>query len=189
LWRWPADLPVWGSPAVGGDEVFFGLGNGRLLEPPAPPREPAGGVVCLDAVTGLLRWRRPGDAVFGRPAVGADRIYYGSRDGACGCLDRRSGEILWRTDLGSPVVARPALLGSRVYAAGSAGLVCCLDADSGRVRARFDLAARTQTHPQVFSSPVVVPDEDGRRIYLGTELASGNSCAAVLYCFRDGSGP
>jgi outer membrane protein assembly factor BamB len=190
LWRWPADLPVWGSPAADGGAVFFGLGNGRLLEPPAPPAKPAGGAVCFEAATGRPLWRRAGDAVFGRPAVDANCIYCGSRDGACLCLERRSGEELWRTDLGSPVVARPAVLGPHVYAVSSAGRVCRLDAGSGRVRAVFDLAARTQTRPQVFSSPTVVPDEGGgRRVYLGTELANASTSAAVLYCFRDGGGP
>ncbi len=189
-WRWPADLPVWGSPAVDSGVVFFGLGNGRLLEPPAPPAKPAGGMACLEAATGRPLWRWTGDAVFGRPAVDASRLFCGCRDGACWCLDRRSGDVLWRTDLGSPVVARPALFGPHVYAVSSGGLVCRLDAASGRVQARFDLAAQTQTRPQVFSSPVVVPDEDGgRRIYLGTELANASTSAAVLYCFRDGGGP
>jgi hypothetical protein len=174
---------------VEGDAVFFGLGNGRLLEPPMPPERPAGGVLCLDAATGQELWRWQADAVFGRPTPDAGRLYCGCRDGTCTCLDLRTGAVLWRADLGSPVVARPAVLGSHVYAVGSAGRVCRLDAATGRIGAALDLAALTQTRPQVFSSPAVVADEmGGRRIYLGTELANPATSAAVLYCLRDDGG-
>ena len=45
VWRVPTDLPVWGSPAYGNDAVLFGLGNGRLLDPPALPEKPAGALM------------------------------------------------------------------------------------------------------------------------------------------------
>jgi outer membrane protein assembly factor BamB len=192
VWRVATDLPVWGSPAVDGGEVFFGLGNGRFLEPPPAPEQAAGAVLCLDAGTGRTLWRWDGDAVFCRPVVDARHVVFGSRDGSCFCLDRRSGTVCWKADLGSPVVARPAVLGPHVWAVGSAGRLCRLDAESGRVQAAFDLAARTRTRPQVFSSPAAVPEPGapGRcRLYLGSELANAASSAAVLYCLRDGEGP
>jgi outer membrane protein assembly factor BamB len=186
LWRVPTDLPVWGSPALEGDEVLFGLANGRLVKPPPPPESPAGGVLCVGARSGRVAWRRPLNAVFCRPAVDADGVWVGCRDGCCYRLDRRTGQVRWKTDLGSPVVARPALLGGRVYAVSSGGRVCRLDADTGEVGAAFDLAAHTRTRPRIVSSPAVVPAADGGcRLYVGTELANEANSAATLYCLRD----
>src|SRR5262249_13936919 len=125
LWRSPTDLPVWGSPVVAGDDVLFGLGNGRLLTGPEPPDKPAGAQVCLARETGQGKWRFDvGDAVLGRSMVGPAHVYFGARDGNCYCLDRQTGQVCWKQDLGSPVVTRPVLVGERLYVVASAGLVC-----------------------------------------------------------------
>jgi outer membrane protein assembly factor BamB len=187
LWRVPTDLPAWGSPAVFGDHVFFGLGNGRFQEPPPAPERPAGAVLCVAAATGEVAWPfRAGDAVFCRPAVDESRVYFGSRDGCCYAVDRRSGQLCWKADLGSPVIARPAPAGKSVWALGSGGRVCRLEAATGRVEATLDLGAATGTQPRLFSSPAVLPQPDGiSRIYFGAELANSTSSAAVVYCLGD----
>jgi len=190
LWRTPTELPVWGSPAVGGGQVFFGTGTGRLTQSAEPPEKPAGALVCADAATGHLCWVvRVPDAIFGRPAVDTERVYFGARDGCCYCLDRRDGQHIWQADMGSPVVTRPALLEGRLYIVASGGRVCCLDAASGRTLWTFDVAGHTQTRPQLLSSPVVLVEGEGaerkRFVFFGTELRNGIRSAAVLYCLRD----
>jgi outer membrane protein assembly factor BamB len=188
LWRAGTDLPVWGSPVLAGAEVFFGLGNGRLTQDAAPPEKPAGAVLCLDARTGGVRWRRGlAGAVFSRVAVGADRVVAGCRDGRCYCLDRRDGRVLWAAGVGSPVVTRPALVGGRVYVAAFGGRVCCLDAGDGTTRWSFDTAAGTQAQARLVSSPAVVEEAGGgaRRIYFGAELRTVVNSAAVVYCLEE----
>jgi outer membrane protein assembly factor BamB len=189
LWRTPTDLPAWGSPVVDSGQVFFGTGNGRLTQSAQPPEKPAGAFVCADAATGRLCWPpiRLSDAVFGRPAVDAERMYFGSRDGCCYCLDRRDGRRLWQTDLGSPIVTSPVLAGGCLVVVASGGQIACLDAGSGKAVWTFDLAGHTQTRPQLLSSPLIVPEgkEKGRLLYFGSELKSGARSTAVLYCLRD----
>lgn len=189
IWRYPTELPVWGSPVLDGDDVFFGLGNGRLLAAPPPPERPAGGVLCL-STGGTLRWRYDaGDAVFGRVAVAGRDVCFGARDGRCCCLDRATGRLRWQHDLGSPVVTSPAWDGRRLYVIASAGMVRCLDAASGRAIWTFDVAAHTRTSPQLLSSPQVVAarhgERGGRRIYFGSELRNPSRSAAVVFCLRD----
>src|SRR5207245_95367 len=102
VWRVPSDLPVWGSPAGDENVVFYGLGNGRLQEPPPPPARPAGALLCLDARSGIELWRwRACDAVFCKPALEQDHVYFGSRDGFGYCLDRHKGQFCWKVDLES----------------------------------------------------------------------------------------
>jgi outer membrane protein assembly factor BamB len=190
LWNTRTDLPVWGSPTVDGDQVFFGTGNGRLTQSAQAPENPAGALVCADTKTGRLCWPpiRTSDAVFGRPAVDSERVYFGARDGRCYCIDRRDGRILWQADLGSPLVTRPAQNEGRLIVAASGGQITCLDAGSGQAVWTFDLAGHTQTRPRLLSSPLIVPDEEekGRRLlYFGSELNNGVRSAALLYCLRD----
>lgn len=188
IWHEPSELPVWGSPVVRQGDVFFGTGTGRLTARAEPPEKPAGALLCLDAATGQTRWTcRLDDAVFSRPAVDDERVYFGARDGRLRCLDRGEGRPLWEVDMGSPIVTRPALTEGRLYVIASGGRVGCLSAADGRAVWTFDVAAHTQTRPQLLSSPIVVADETGRHhlIYFGAELKDAVKSTAVLYCLRD----
>jgi outer membrane protein assembly factor BamB len=190
VWQQPTDLPVWGSPAVSGEQAFFGLGNGRLTHSAEPPEKPAGAVLCVATHSGEQQWRVDvSDGVLVRPAVNAEHVYFGARDGRCYCVDRSHGRLCWTQDLGSPLVTNPALLDRRLYMAASDGRVSRLDADSGKVGWTFDVAAFSQTKPRLFSSPAVVPDDAGLpghyRIYFGAELQMSLNSAAMLYCLRD----
>jgi eukaryotic-like serine/threonine-protein kinase len=190
LWRIPTELPVWGSPTLDKGQVFFGTGTGRLTQSAEPPEKPAGVLYCIDAATGQLCWSaRLDEAIFGRPAVDAEHVYFGARDGRCYCLNRRDGQRIWQADLGSPIVTTPALSAGRLIVVASGGQVACLDAGSGQTMWTFDVASHTQTRPQLLSSPIVVPD-DGEEvrhpwIYFGTELRTSLRSTAVLYCLRE----
>lgn len=190
LWRMPTELPVWGSPTVDRGQVFFGTGTGRLTQSAEPPEKPAGILYCADASTGRQCWSvRLDEALFGRPAVDGEHVYFGARDGRCYCVDRRDGQRVWQTDLGSPIVTMPALSAGRLVVAASGGPIACLDAASGQTVWTFDVAGHTQTQPQLLSSPLIVrDDEEGRHpfLYFGTELRTSVRSTAVLYCLREG---
>ena len=68
----------------------------------------------------------------------------------------------------------------------SGGRVFCLDPDGGRIQWTFDVAEHAGTRPLLYSSPAGLIDtgEDGpvRRLYIGAELRTESSGAAVLYC-------
>jgi eukaryotic-like serine/threonine-protein kinase len=187
VWRFPTNLPVWGSPAVDGDQVFVGLGNGRLMKSVDPPEIPAGAVLCLDRKTGTQHWRFDvSDGVLAKPAVDADRVYFGCRDGNCYAIDRKEGHLCWKENVGSAVVTSPALWENHLYLVPSEGRVCRLDVAHGRVNWFFDVGAHSQTKPRLFSSPTVKRGEGNHRlIYFGAELQIITGSAAVLYCLQD----
>ncbi len=189
-WRQRTDLPVWGSPALDGDHVLFGLGNGRMDQSVEPPEQPAGAILCVEASTGRQAWRYDvGDGVLLKPALDQQHVYFGCRDRHCYCLNRADGSLCWKADLSSPVVAAPALLDKHLYVVATEGQVYCLDTASGKSAWMFDTAQYSQTKPQLMSSPAVVAhrDDDGesRRIYFGAGLTSALSSGAVLYCLQD----
>lgn len=183
VWRHEKEHSVFGSPTVFEDQVFFGIGNGRLTSSAV---EPAGACLCVDAVTGREQWRvTVGDAVLTRPAVDANYVYFGARDGFVYAVDRVSGDVCWKQNLGSPVVAAPALDGDLLYAVASAGMTYCIASKTGSIDWKFDVAQDSQTQPTLVSSPTCVRDESQRvRIYFGAGLAYLVSSAATVYCLE-----
>jgi outer membrane protein assembly factor BamB len=190
-WRMPTDLPVWGMPAVLGEYVYAGIGNGNFLE---SAEKPAGAVLCLEAATGQRVWRYDvPDGVHVRVSVDKDHVWFASRDRHCYCLDRKDGTRRWKTDLGSPVLASPFLVesgsGSSLYVAGSDGLLNRLDPETGKLTWTFDVAKDARQQATVFSSPLVIVREgrkgESRLIYFGCGL---NSFAhGILYCLEERS--
>ncbi len=183
IWRVKVDLPAWGSPVANGEQVFFGLGNGRL-ESSDP--SPAGAIVCVDAKTGEERWRcHLPDAVVARVAVDDRCVYFGCRDEFAYAVDRRSGEVKWRYRAGSGIVTKPALVDGRLYVAASAGRIACLDTESGNEIEAFDLADHAKTKCRIWSSPSVQTDADGHhRLFVGAELQFSDHSEANLLCIR-----
>jgi outer membrane protein assembly factor BamB len=195
LWRKPVNLPCFASPTCSGERVIFGLGNGDFIN---SDDHPAGEVLCVNAETGDLLWRFDdvADAVHGKPAVDHHHVYFGSRDGFCYCLDKSSGEQIWKQSLGSPVVSSVVLArcphcghGTGLYAAGSGGKVVSLGANSGQVNWSLDLSRHSQNQAQLLSTPALVMEvnDTGQRsfLYIGAGLTSPLNTTAALYCLQD----
>jgi outer membrane protein assembly factor BamB len=191
-WRVPTALPVWGTPAVDGGHMFAGVGNGNFLDSEDPP---AGAVLCLDAKTGEHVWSvHVQDSVLTRIVGDAQSVYFGSRDGFCYSVDRRSGQLRWKHGLGSPVVASPALAeggtGTKLYVVASDGRVCRLDTATGEAEWTFEVGADSGQAATVLSTPAVIagPAIDGERhrIYFGGGL--DGFAHGLLYCLEDRPG-
>jgi outer membrane protein assembly factor BamB len=202
VWAMDAiELPAWGSPAVWGDHVYFGLGNGRLT---VSDPKPGGAVLCLEAKTGRRIWRcdEIRDAIHARPAVDRHRVYVTSRDGNCYAIDRKSGKLNWKRPLGSPSASAPALTRcsccgqsiSLYVTAGAAtvpadtsgnGMVYCLDPETGEVFWKYDELKSPLT--TLVSSPAVEVQRtdrgDRRRVYVAAAVNA--STQTVVRCLED----
>jgi outer membrane protein assembly factor BamB len=188
-WRMPTDLPVWGRPAAMGEYLYAGLGSGNFQESAA---KPAGAVLCLERATGQRVWRYDvADGVLARVCVDAKRVYFGSRDQHCYCLDRQDGTLRWKKDLGSPILASPFRVetarGASLYAISSGGLLNRLDPDTGEAVWTFDVAKDTGQRPIVFSSPTVGVRQgragESRLIWFGCGL--NEFTRGMLYCLEE----
>lgn len=206
VWDMPTGLPAWGGPALAGDRLLVGVGNGNFG---MSDDQPAGAVLALDAKTGQRIWRTDAkqvrDGVHVRLATDGTRVWVASRDQRVVCLSVADGKTIWEQELGSPIVASPALVPDLLTSASlglgqpasrhatayaslvvatSDGLVYCLDPATGEPRWRFDAG---ETAPaEVVSSPAVVvgldPTGERRRIAFGATL-NGNK--GVLFCLED----
>ncbi len=194
-WRMPLDLPVWGMPAVQGEYLYAGIGNGNFLvsaDQLEKLEKPAGAMLCLERSTGKRIWRYDvRDGVLVRPCVDETRVWFAARDRHCYCLDRHNGNPLWKTDLGSAVAASPTLVrcgeNRSLYVASSGGSVCHLDPQTGKSIWTFDLAKDTEQPATVFSSPLVRLHRDShgesRRIWFGCGLSEFTR--GILYCLEE----
>jgi outer membrane protein assembly factor BamB/dienelactone hydrolase len=115
-WRFTLDKAPWeASPGANGDLAYLTGGDDPAL-------------IAVDAATGEERWRyTTAMALYPRPVVAENVLYFQSQDGHVTALDPTTGEEHWRTMLGwggAPVVADGTLYASgygNLFALGSAG--------------------------------------------------------------------
>ena len=156
LWKVPQNLPVWGHASVAGERVFFGLGNGTFG---TSAERPAGAILCLQASTGKLVWRREvGDSVNTSLCLSQGHLLGGSRDGSVYCMSQQDGQLLWKSYCGKPVLASLVLIGDEVLVAGGDGRLHALDRATGK-----ELWAYLVADVPCESSPML----NHGRLYLG----------------------
>lgn len=208
--KWRADLKLrsFGPPAVSGGKVFYAVGTGNMAfdtydypeEGAARDKEPAGAVVCIDAATGKEEWRYPlPKSVHTGLALDGFTAYVGCRDGFVYALDRKSGKLRWKTEVGAgqPVLSCPAVAQNggqpvAVYAVATVGLMVCLNPQTGEVVWQKELPGfRWDGTPNggVMCSPVVqttlTPTGSKRTIYVGARLTDpANPVKRTVAFFR-----
>ena len=152
IWSKQMPYPVWGSPSINENLVFFGLGRGTFS---GSGPIPAGKVVALNTETGDIVWEHEAeDAVLTAIAVQNGYVIFGSRDGYVYCLQAADGQLSWQTDLGGPVVSSPAVTPKVVYGATKNGYIYGLSADSGEMLWEFNTRTVTR-NIEIYSSPAV----------------------------------
>ncbi len=67
------------------------------------------------------------DSVMTPPAAVNGKLFVGSIRGEVCCLSARTGDVLWRVQLGEPVQFQPALANGRLYAATARGNLYCIE--------------------------------------------------------------
>lgn len=177
LWRTPMELPVWATPAAANGRIFAALGNGRLTKAAEPPERPAGGLACLDANSGAIRWSHPFEgAAFGQPAVAGGCVFLGCRDGSLFCYSD-DGELKFRESFGKPIVSSPRIHGDFVLAADVLGQVRCIQHD-GYLKWQFDLPRGANVYAPLRGR--------GRRLYIAAEMRPPEAAygMATLSCYE-----
>lgn len=163
VWTFDAKYPIWSSPAVSAEVVYFGGSDGR--------------VHALKAQSGEPVWEfRAGGAVIARPTLVGAHVYVPSDDGMLYKLDARSGTQVWRFDMGGGTVERKlprngepgydylastaTVEGGVVFVGSADGRLCAVDAETGAARWSFKTNDIVRSTPAVADGVVVFGSRD-----------------------------
>ena len=160
-WRASTDGDVVSSPAVAGNRVFIGSGDG--------------GLYAFDLATGARRWRYDaGSAVSSSPAVGGGLVYAEARDGSIFAVDAATGTRRWRLTTGKDLplpwghesgdhfLSSPAYVDGMIVVGSGDGGIYALDAATGRKKWRAQTEGRVRASPAVANGRVYAGSYDGR---------------------------
>lgn len=157
LWKFHRGATGWpttGSPTVGGDAVYIGLGTGTQ-------------VWALSLVDGHVLWSfDTGDRITGTALVKTDTVYVATWHGTIFALNRANGVKRWGYSLNAGHIQHVvdgiggsmALANGRLYVGDYRGAVVCIDVLHGKLLWRFATGA------QILATPVVTD----ARIYIGS---------------------
>ncbi|HKW09125.1 MAG TPA: PQQ-binding-like beta-propeller repeat protein, partial [Gemmatimonadaceae bacterium] len=160
-WRAPTDGDVVSSPAIVGNDIFIGSGDGYLY--------------ALDLATGARRWRYDaGSPVSSSPAIGGGLVFAEARDGSVFAVDAVTGKQRWRITTGGDLplpwghesgdhfLSSPAYVDGTVVVGAGDGGVYALDATTGRRKWRAQTEGRVRGSPAVANGRVYAGSYDGR---------------------------
>jgi len=150
LWETPTTGPVHTSPAVAGNNLYFGLQDWRVL--------------ALDRRTGKPLWEFTMQGpVSGSAAVAQGMVYIGSMDGCLYALDAATGKLIWKFKAQDQTLSPPALEADTLFVSSSDGSLYSLNARTGQRWLRFRTPDRLQDSPVVANGLVYFPS--GGQIY------------------------
>ena len=158
------------SPAVVGNSVYFGSGDGN--------------VYCLDAKNGALTWKfKTGDVVHASPAFADDTVFVGSWDSYFYAIDANSGKEKWRFHGGEDALihnqvgfqSSPAVVNGTVYTGCRDAQLYALDAINGKQKWKFDNELSwVITSPAVHNGKAYFATSDSA-LYHVADAATGKS--------------
>jgi eukaryotic-like serine/threonine-protein kinase len=161
-WQVQTDGAVRSSPAVSGDRIYVGSGDG--------------GLYALDRQTGRRAWRfDAGGLVYGSPAVAGGLVVCANLEGRVFAVDRSSGKLRWSFTSASPLpfnttpaggwdnlASSPVVVGTTVVIGTPDGLIRAVELSSGKSLWEVKTGGRVRATPAVKDGMVVVGSFDGR---------------------------
>lgn len=200
LWRFPAAESksaigvIHATPSVVDGEVYFGTAtlpafyklsaDGELLW----SFEMSGARGAARRESARPEQLSPGDGVYSSALITEDSVYFGDARGVMYCLDRGTGQLVWRVDSHAAdfpgahetnlIMASPILAAGRVIFAGGAyehsaplnpsyaccrgrGFVVALDPADGAIAWKYDVGPE----PERFDPPIEIVDDWGTHTF------------------------
>ena len=160
-WRFMTEGDVVSSPAVLGQTVYVGSGDGHLY--------------ALDRSTGTRKWAFDAhNPIFSSPAVGGGAVYFGTRDGELFAVDAATGKQRWTFttgrlmawpwghESGDVYTSSPAFDQGTVFFGAGDGRVYAVNGATGKEKWHAQTEGRVRASPAVDASRVYVGSADGR---------------------------
>jgi eukaryotic-like serine/threonine-protein kinase len=138
-----------GSAAMMGSMAYVGHYDNEFL--------------CFDLDKGVIAWtyRDRNFPYYGSPAVVEDKVIVGGRDRQLHCLNRHTGEKIWKFPTRGKVDSSPVVVGEEVVFGSQDGRLYRLGISDGMEIQSIDLGQPLTSSPAVIENWVVIGSEDG----------------------------
>jgi len=127
------------EPLLDDGRIFVGNMSGYMYCFTANPEEK--GRFIRDKVT---KWQfKAGGAINRRVATDTKQVYFGANDGAVYCLNKETGDLIWKYTVKKPVAASfrhfstPLVSGNRIFIGSADKNLYCLDASNGELMFKY----------------------------------------------------
>lgn len=141
VWNFKTDGGIESSPAVMGEQVFFGSKDGNIY--------------CLDTLSGKDLWTFETDGdISCSPLLSGDKIYIGSGDKKLYCLKTDYGIEQWTFETQGGVVSSPKIYKGNIYFGSNDGNIYCIDT-AGKLVWNYSISGEPN---DVWASPAIAND-------------------------------
>lgn len=105
--------------------------------------------------------------IHSRPALAADRVFFGANNGNVYAYDAAAGGLLWSAATDGPVLSDPAVANGVVVVGSDDGFVHWFSATNGTLLSRFEAGSPVKTGPLVSGNNTLLASETGIVYRLG----------------------
>jgi len=85
----------------------------------------------------ILKFKTGYQIYISSPAISGNYVYIGSLDNCIYCLNKDTGDLIWKFNTGSSVLSSPAISGNYLYIGSDYGYLYCLNKDTGELIWKF----------------------------------------------------
>ena len=214
LWQFASEGKIWTTPVIHNGTVFIGSHDHNVYAVDAETgaekwRYTTGGSVvtkplvyrdmvvvgsfdrklyALDADDGIPVWTFDGSSnwYWAGAVAGGTAIYAPSMDGHVYALDR-SGNLLWKHDLGGPVVSTPALLPGGLVVATKDGKISLLNPTPGDIGLAREISSLSVDPADIKAPIFALPVDEGSLSRSGIQDTGDDQRESVYIGAQDGT--
>ena len=147
-WTFSASGPVWGTPVIEEDRIFFGSHDKNFYS--------------INTSTGEVDWSFTTDgAIVSQATISEQLVIFGSFDRNLYAIDKYSGTLRWSFEGANWFWAPPTINGTTIYAASMNGVLHALD-HNGNHLWEYDHEEPIVSPPLVTNSGIVIVSIEGK---------------------------
>jgi outer membrane protein assembly factor BamB len=200
IWTYATDYYINGAPATDEQVVVFGgcdeklhivhvldgkkvgevwagsyiAGSAALVDGRAYVGHYDQKLVCIDLVEQKIVWEyfdeEGGGEFFSSPAIGKEKVIIGSRDYFLHCMERETGNPIWKFQTRDDVDSSPVIAKDKIVFGSLDGRLYMLNLEDGKEIWSYEIGAAILGCPAVVDGMVVIGAEDGRVYAFGETL-------------------
>jgi outer membrane protein assembly factor BamB len=135
------------SPCIDGNYAFIGTKVGTMAK--------------INLVNGSFEWVfKTRNAIFGKPVVANEKLYFGSADESFYCLSALTGEKQFEVKINSPIWSTPVVVGEKVIFGADDNKTHCINAKTGSILWSFIGNGWFEATPVVYGGYVIIGSLD-----------------------------